>query len=280
MDIYDKNAPSLVEQGYHPVVTSPPDFRPAKAPVRWVPGLNKFLLLPGWSTRPTPILTPQPGANIGVRCGGGLVAFDYDDETAALAISEVFPTSPVNKAGQRAWTPFYRTDFDVPSEDFFDADGKKVLQILSAGRQAVIPPSIHPDTKEPYRWTNGRSLYDTSLGELPAFPRDYRERILALGYGAKRAPRPERFDHETGEIDNPWSELNARALKNLTAWVPDLNLHRCQRQRGRFPSYRAIATWRESVTAGKLLSSAPLTFLFAVRASRISAMTAVIRRSI
>jgi hypothetical protein len=123
---YDENAPLLVQRGYYPLPTAPVDFKPAKAPVQWIPSLGKFSLLTGWNTRAAPILTPQPGANIGVRCGGGLVAFDYDDEEAALTISEAFEPSPVNKAGQRAWTPFYRADFDVPSEDFFDSNGRKV----------------------------------------------------------------------------------------------------------------------------------------------------------
>jgi hypothetical protein len=118
--IYDENAPLLAAQGYYPLPTSPVDFKPGKAPVKWIPSYNKFVLFSGWSERTAPVLTPQPGANIGVRCGNGLVAFDYDDEEAALAISEAFDASPVNKAGQRAWTPFYRADFDVPSEDFFD----------------------------------------------------------------------------------------------------------------------------------------------------------------
>lgn len=188
MPIYDENAPLLVERGYFPLPIAPIGFQPAKVPVRNIPSLGGYHLLAGWNTRSRPIDTPQPGANIGVRCGNGLVAFDFDDEDAALAISEAFDASPVNKAGKRAWTPFYRADFEVPSEDFFDPEGRKVLQILSTGRQTVLPPSIHPDTNEPYRWTNGRSLYDTPLSELPLLPRDYRERILAIGYVSAHQP--------------------------------------------------------------------------------------------
>ena len=258
MEVYDQNAPLLVAQGYHPLPTAPADFQPAKAPVKWVPAYNKHVLFRGWAERTSPVLTPQPGPNIGVRCGRGLVAFDYDEEEAALVISEAFDPSPVNKAGQRAWTPFYRADFVVPSEDFFDTAGKKVLQVLSTGRQTVIPPSIHPDTNEPYRWTNGQSLYDTPLADLPLLPRDYRERIMALGYSSKKSgpEQAERVDLETGEIkdtaDNEWRALNNAALKNLAAWVPDLNLYKCRRRVGRFPNYEAIATWRESSTGRPL----------------------------
>jgi hypothetical protein len=156
----------------------------------------------------------------------------------------------VNKAGQRAWTPFYHADFDVPSEDFFDANGRKVLQILSTGRQTVIPPSIHPDTKEPYRWTNGKSLYDTALTELPPLPRDYRERIMALGYTPKRTPEPKPDNVAPATLepsdDKPCREMNETALKNLAAWVPALNLYKCRRRVGRYANYEAVATWRES----------------------------------
>src|SRR5215469_12264605 len=122
--MYDEYAPKLIQMGYRPIPTSPPGFKPEKAPVRYLPERNEFVLFKNWSVIPTPIKTPQPGAGIGVRCGdGGIVAFDYDDEEAVLIISEVFDTSPVNKAGQRGWTAFYRANFRVPSEDFYDREG-------------------------------------------------------------------------------------------------------------------------------------------------------------
>jgi AAA domain-containing protein/bifunctional DNA primase/polymerase-like protein len=263
MPIYDKHAPLLVERGYFPLPISPAGFEPAKVPVRNVPSLGGYHLLAGWNTRSVPITTPQPGANIGVRCGNGLVAFDFDDEDAALAISEAFDPSPVNKAGRRAWTPFYRADFDVPSEDFFDPEGRKVLQILSTGRQTVLPPSIHPDTNEPYRWTNGKSLYDTPLSELPLLPRDYRERILAISYVSGKVEKKEqRIGPETGEVqngfdNNPFQEINALALRNLAAWVLDLGLYGCKRRKGRFASYEAVATWRQSTTGKALEERSP-----------------------
>ncbi len=92
---------------------------------------------------------------------------------------------------------------------------------------------------------------------MPLLPRDYRERILALGYGLKKT-KAEGADPETGEIvengfdDNPCAELNNVAIKNLPAWVPDLNLYKCRRRVGRFASYEAVSTWRESTTGKEL----------------------------
>jgi AAA domain/Bifunctional DNA primase/polymerase, N-terminal len=251
--MYDENAPALVANGYHPHPVSPPGFEPAKVPVRFVPELGKFVLLKGWTTAPV-LTSRQPGANIGVRCGSGLINFDYDDDDAALKISEAFESSPVCKAGKRAFAPFYRADFPVPSEDFYDNDGRLVLQILSDGKQCVIPPSIHPETKEPYRWTNGHSLYDTRVSELPPLPQDYRERLKRLGYVPSRKPKkPETVNPETGENkdgdgDDRFSEIKQAALKNLAAWVPDLGLYGLKRNPGRGASFRSVASFRPSKT--------------------------------
>ena len=257
LDIYDRNAPRLLAQGYHPIPVAPLGFETKKCPARWDPHTRQFFKFKGWPTT-VPVMDPQPGANIGVRLGKGLVALDYDHDEAALIISAAFPDTPVNKAGQRGWTALYRVDGDVPSEDFFNEDGELVLEILGEGKQTVIPPSIHPDTEQPYRWTNGHSLYDTAIESLPLLPADYRERILRLGFKTAR-PRKERPEQavNNGELDGPCGELNAVALRNLAKWVPDLNLHKCKRRVGRFANYDAVATWRQSTTGRPLEERAP-----------------------
>src|SRR5262249_22628719 len=155
---------------------------------------------------------PQPGAGIGVRCGNGLIAIDYDDDDAALRASEALGDSPVNKAGKRGWTAFFRANFPVASEDFVDANGILALQVLSDGRQTVLPPSVHPDTDQPYRWTNGKSLYDTPLSELPELPADYRERLAALGYHSKPTKEaPDDAATGPATFEGPFAEINASA---------------------------------------------------------------------
>src|SRR5215472_15291049 len=72
----------------------------------------------------------------------------------------------------------------------------------------------------------------------------YYEQILALGYttskprGAGENEGTTSFDPATGEIensfdDNPWAEINARAMKNLGLFVPALNLYKNKRNPGR-----------------------------------------------
>jgi AAA domain/Bifunctional DNA primase/polymerase, N-terminal len=241
-DVYDALAPVLVSRGYFPLPIGPG----TKAPHRYVPSMGGYQLFATWSERPEPLTTPQPGAGIGVRTGKGVIALDYDDEEAALRVSEVLPCD-INKSGQRGWTSFFRTDFPVPSENFYNDKGELVLQVLSEGKQTVLPPSVHPDTKQPYRWTNG-TLYDTPASSLPLLPRDYRERILALGYceGGREA-KTEAGGGET--FDTPHGELNDLALKNIPAWINDLGLYGLKRKPGR-ANWVTVPTWRPSSTHG------------------------------
>jgi AAA domain/Bifunctional DNA primase/polymerase, N-terminal len=251
---YDTYASTLWKLGYFPLPIAPG----SKAPHRYTPSTGEYVLFKSWQERPTPIFTDQPGAGIGARMGRGIVALDFDNEEAALRVSEALGGSPVNKAGATAWTEFYRTSGPVPSEDFTDENGELMLQVLSDGKQTVLPPSIHPDTGQPYRWTNGASLYNTPPDQLPELPADYRERIMALGYwpgGSKKAGvQTEEFLSSTGSAHtrpiyddgSPFAELNRLAMKNLTAWIPDLGLKRYRRRRGMHPSYEAVPTWRPS----------------------------------
>src|SRR5262245_24709298 len=113
--IYNEYAPKLIDMGYFPLPIAPW----TKAPHRWTPSLQKFELLRGWSERPDPILTDQPGAGIGVRCGNGLVVLDCDDDDAALRIAEILP-SHVGKEGARGFWLASSAHFEVPAENFTD----------------------------------------------------------------------------------------------------------------------------------------------------------------
>jgi hypothetical protein len=261
LDIYDTHAVKLLQHGYRPIPIAPFGFRRPKCPVQLNPNSMTFIELADWNALSRPIMDPQPGANIGALMGQGIVAFDYDHDDAALIISDVFPSTPVNKAGQRAFTSFYRVDFEVPSEDFHNDDGELVLQILSRGKQTILPPSIHADTGLPYKWTNGHSLYDTPIEQLRLLPRDYRERILGLGFKSGRPKRehsPEQLrTGDQGEPEGPFAELNQLALQSLDKWVPQLDIYKLHRVGRRYASYEGVAQWRTGTT-GKTLEQRSL----------------------
>src|SRR6516165_3619082 len=62
--------------------------------------------------------------------------------------------------------------------------------------------------------------------------------------------RPRAVNGNGRDSDSPFRDLNELALKNLEAWVPDLGIYNCVRQRGRFTSYVGVAQWRRSTAHG------------------------------
>jgi hypothetical protein len=107
----------------------------------------------------------------------GLVAVDVDSAKAVAAVRAVFGGmgAPV-KIGRRGCTALFRDPSgEVRSSDFRAApvigpDGKRrqetLVQILAAGRETVLPPTVHPDTRKPYFWHRS-SLEACRLGDLP-----------------------------------------------------------------------------------------------------------------
>jgi Bifunctional DNA primase/polymerase, N-terminal len=248
---YDIHAPQLVAHGFFPLAIGPD----TKKPQHYVPSLGEFRDTVGW-THPErrPETSPQPDAGIGVRLGRQavgihVVALDWDHDEAAITAMDIFlPT--VTKEGQRGFTAFYKSVSAVPTRDF-RLNGHVAVQVLSDGRQTVVPPSVHPDTKRPYTWTSKHNLYNVPAAELPALPDDYIEKIESilrpLGYEPE-PPKTETGNGHDTDGENPFQEMNNLALRNLAAWVPDLNLYRCRRRRGPYASYEAVATWRPSTT--------------------------------
>ena len=125
---------------------------------------------------------------------------------------DAFP-SAVCKEGRRGFTSFFVSDHEIPSKDF-KVSKKCVVQVLSVGRQTVLPPSVHPDTGRQYVWMTDHTLVNTRIENLPELPPD--------------------------------SALNKTALRDLEAWVPALGPYNCRRRSGRYASYEAVATWRPS----------------------------------
>jgi hypothetical protein len=178
----------------------------------------------------------------------GLVAIDTDTDDAIIvaALRKVLPPSPVRKCGQKGETAFYYGP-KVKESKSWDIDGKRVVDLIGPGRQTVLPPTIHPETKQPYRWLTSETLEDVAPEDLPILPADIAERITAILAPLGYRPEPS-FDERSGphgDGDSPYRQLNERALGNLAAWVPELGLYRCRPARG---GYEAVPIWRPSTT--------------------------------
>lgn len=93
------------------------------------------------------------------------MAVDIDsDDAKVLAACK---PSPVRKRGRKGETRFFRFHADVPS-----CKVAGCIDILANGRQTVMPPSVHPDTNQPYVWLTPDTLDNFDLDDLPWFTPD------------------------------------------------------------------------------------------------------------
>lgn len=152
-------------------------------PLRIEPG-QKMPTSQGWQTD-TPTkekltrVFNRP-SNIGIRMGDALpdgtylVGIDVDIEEHALhravrmAIGESVPV----KKGKKGATYIVRFNAEVRTHKIrWVREGKNVpaIDILGRGSQTVLPPSIHPQTGQPYIWVSGTPLTDITIREIPVF---------------------------------------------------------------------------------------------------------------
>jgi hypothetical protein len=231
MGIYADLSERLIERGYAAVPIMPGTKRPGFL------FAGKWIGLANWARRfnggvPSATeLTRWAAGDTGLGVVGGhhgLVAVDIDTDEPVYwnALNDVLPRSPVRKVGQKGETRFYYGP-NIEKSQSWDISGKRIVDLIGPGRQTVLPPTIHPDTHQPYRWLGYDTLEDFEPFELPLLPADIAERITAvltpLGY------RPEPVLRVVnGDSDSPYRQLNEQALANLAAWVPSLGLYRCR----------------------------------------------------
>ena len=150
----------------------------------WDAGLQAIPLAPGqkrpipqqwqqWTNNPiTPTIKQNwvdsyPSANIGVVPGPVsnvcFVDLDIADPVVLAEIEKQLPPSPWRRVGKKGCVLAYKWS-DAKSFKIFEAEGthpgrdKFGFEFFSSSGQVVMPPSIHPDTQQPY--TANCNLWD------------------------------------------------------------------------------------------------------------------------
>lgn len=117
-------------------------------------------------------------ANIGICCGkqSKVIGIDLDldlndpnDKAIYEAIKLYVPDSPVEKVGKKGFTRFFK--FTGEQSSSIKLGSRSIIDVLADKRQSVLPPSIHAETNEPYKWM-GKSLLDIDPNLLPVFPKE------------------------------------------------------------------------------------------------------------
>jgi hypothetical protein len=226
--IFDDHAPLYRAAGYRVVPIAPGTKYPGVHQ-----GFGSYIALVGWPT--SHVTDPQPGAGIGLICGDPLIAADIDTDDEGLgvelidALTDGSGTS-ITKAGKRGQTLLLRPppDVKVRSRKFL-INGATAFEMLAEGRQTVLPPTIHPDLKAPYRWGNGATPLNTDLAQIALLRSDWEERVEAglAKYGYE--PEPPKDEQRSFDETSPLQQINNLAMANLADWVPALNLYSCRR---------------------------------------------------
>jgi putative DNA primase/helicase len=174
----------------------------AFAPAYWAAGLpviplrtrNKMPDIMNWSLygrqMPTELeqrhwLASFPTGNIGLPLGpaSGICIIDIDTEDAELDAGDPrdlrsYAVGSRRQEGSRPRLPVRGAEeLQAPR-----ADGGMLCEFLGMGNQVVVPPSIHPDTGQPY--TASAELWDVLKDKLPCLGEDIEDKLRAL-LGAK-----------------------------------------------------------------------------------------------
>jgi hypothetical protein len=99
-----------------------------------------------------------------------LVGVDVDDDALVAVTEAIIGGSVLAKVGKKGRTFFVIVPKNpkLKPTQLRDGDKKGKIDILASGKMTVLPPSLHPETGEPYRWI-GTPLTDCNFEQLPQF---------------------------------------------------------------------------------------------------------------
>ncbi|MHA6689443.1 bifunctional DNA primase/polymerase [Devosia sp. A449] len=166
----------------------------AEAPKYWNRGFGvtpvegKTPVMTGWTgqlgslpnkAKQTALLEQYGNKGVGLLLGGALpsgqvlIALDVDDDRllnlalSLLGLNRVKRRAVLSgKRGKKGGTIFGRAEKSLKPTVIKGGHGLGNIDVLAAGKQTVMPPSIHPETGKPYE-TLGADLLEVDLAELP-----------------------------------------------------------------------------------------------------------------
>jgi len=214
--IFEDYASSYFEMGYNVL-----PVEPASKAVK-VPNWQMYADSKQVSWQVDAWLSAYSNHNIGIPLGAasGIIALDFDDDMDGLheAVQKLLQGSLVKKKGRKGFTAFYKYNGEVTKR--WRKNGKTVVELLSGGTQTVMPPSIHPDTKEPYVWLTDDTLFDLKAEDLTYLPSDFIENVDKLfGYEEKIIDYSARYDGELPELSEIEDALSYVPSDDYATWI-------------------------------------------------------------
>ena len=215
--IFEDNALKYFENGYN-ILPVEPNSKAVKVPSWQQYSDNKQV---SWQVDSW--LSSYANHNVGIPLGhaSGIIGLDFDDDMDGLheAVQKLLQGSLVKKKGRKGFTAFYRYNGEVTKR--WRKDGKTVVELLSSGTQTVMPPSIHPDTKEPYIWLTEDTLFDLQADDLTYLPNDFVEKVDKLfGYKEKIIDYNNKYDSgDLPDISDIEDALSYVPSDDYATWI-------------------------------------------------------------
>lgn len=152
------------------------------------------------------MLRAVPRGLLAIRTGrvSGLLVVDIDPRNGGQLDRNLMPPTAAVATGGGGWHLYYRHP-EVPTLPALP--GRDGVDLKGDGGYVTAPPSVHPDTKMPYRWTGGRAVNE--------MPPALRAAVTApVSRPAPRLPHPPEAT-AAGGISNP-AALLAVNLRRVT----------------------------------------------------------------
>lgn len=253
---YERRAYAYLEQGYIVIPIAPGTKRPGvwSQEDGWK-GMHDWERY--FTRRPTDLELEHwykwPGAGLGMLTGkqSGVVGIDRDYDTRGTdALDALIPYTPVKKKGSKGYTAFFR--YNGERSCSFNINGIRVMDVLSDGRQTLMPGTIHPDGHT-YIYLTEDLLEDYDPKDLPVLPDNFFEQVAATlapyqtdddrKYQKKTVALPDNagsINVDRSVSAQYYHDLNEQALRQLDAWVPKIVPFSKKERDG----FRTVATWR------------------------------------
>ena len=258
---YERRAYAYLERGYVVIPIAPGTKRPGvwSQSDGWK-GMHDWERF--FTRRPTDLEVEHwdtwPGAGLGLLTGklSGVIGLDRDYDTNGTdALDRLIPFTPVKKKGAKGYTAFFR--YNGERSCSFNINGIRVLDVLSDGRQTLMPGTLHPEGHT-YIYLTEDLLEDFDPEDLPVLPADFFEKVSATlaPYQTDDDRKYQRKTVAIVESGDPintersvsaqyYHDLNEQALRQLEDWVPKI-VPNSKRERD---GYRTVATWRNAEKA-------------------------------
>lgn len=194
-----------------------------------------------------------PQAGIGLLTGkqSGVIGLDRDYDTKGTdALDALIPYTPVKKKGAKGYTAFFR--YNGEKSCSFNINKIRVLDVLSDGRQTLMPGTLHPDGHT-YIYLTEDLLEDYDPADLPMLSADFFDKVAQV-LEPYQTEEDKKYQRKTvalppndGVINTDRSisaqyyhDLNQQALAYLEDWVPRIVPHAKRDGAG----WRTVAKWR------------------------------------